>query len=136
MSSPIPVERPCPESPNCVSSLATDRMHNIPPLALHGDAGTAIRRLSGVVLTFPRTELVEATATTLAVTFRSRIFRWVDDVSFRVDADAGVLQVRSASRVGQGDLGVNRKRVEAIRAAWAAAETAPAPPLQPAGTRP
>ncbi len=121
MSRPVPVETPCPDTPNCVSSLATDALHGVAPLRLVGPADGAVDRLAAVVLAFPRTELVEKTADTLSVTFTSRLFRWVDDVSFRVDPAAGLIQVRSASRVGRGDLGVNRKRVEAVRAAWAAA---------------
>ena len=118
MSRPVPVETPRPGTPNCVSSLATDAEHGIAPLRLIGPAETAVDRLAAVVLAIPRTELVEKTPDRLSVTFTSRLFRWVDDVSFRVDPSAGLIQVRSASRVGRGDLGANRRRVEAVREAW------------------
>lgn len=102
---------PCPNSPNCVSSLATDSTHQIDPLPA-GD----LDRLQALVLSLPRTALVERTGDYLHVTFTTRLMRFVDDVEFRVAGDH--IDVRSASRVGKGDLGVNRARVEELRAAW------------------
>jgi uncharacterized protein (DUF1499 family) len=62
--------------------------------------------------------VVAATESYLHAEFRSAVFRFVDDVEFFADESAGVIQVRSASRVGSSDLGVNRKRIETIRARW------------------
>jgi len=76
------------------------------------DATGALRR---IVESFPRTTIVTVDGDYLHATFASRIFRFVDDVEFLVDRDAGVVHVRSASRVGYGDMGVNRRRVEEIR---------------------
>ena len=56
------------------------------------------------------------TETYLHAEFKSAVFRFVDDVEFFADEGAGVIQVRSAARVGNSDLGVNRKRLETIRA--------------------
>ena len=61
--------------------------------------------------------MVAANNTALHAEFRSRIFRFVDDVDLQLDGR--VVQIRSASRTGYSDLGVNRKRVEAIRQAFA-----------------
>ena len=55
----------------------------------------------------------------LVATFTSRLFRFVDDFALRVDGSAGLLHIRSASRVGYGDFGVNRRRVERFRAGFA-----------------
>ena len=66
---------------------------------------------------FPRTTIVEKSDTYIHVEARSRIFRFVDDVDFVLDVRESVIHVRSASRVGHGDLGVNRRRVEQIRSA-------------------
>ena len=66
----------------------------------------------------PRASVVTATEPYLHAEFRSAVFRFVDDVEFLADESAGVIQVRSTSRVGSSDLGVNRKRIEAIRARW------------------
>ncbi len=51
----------------------------------------------------------------LWATFASRLFRFVDDVEFRMVSIDGIIHVRSASRVGYSDLGVNRRRVERLR---------------------
>ena len=109
---------PCPSSPNCVSSLATDAEHRVAPIAYRGDPAAAMRRLRDVIAAMPRSRVVSASDTALYAEFTSRLFRFVDDVDCAVDPAAGVIQIRSASRVGYSDLGVNRARVEAIRAAF------------------
>ena len=109
---------PCPASPNCVSSLADDDVHRVAPLPLSGAAAMAIDRLAGIVRSLPRTSVVAATESYLHAEFRSAVFRFVDDVEFLADESAGVIHVRSASRVGTSDLGVNRRRIEALRARW------------------
>ena len=111
---------PCPSSPNCVSSAATDEAHHVAPLAYSGAPAAAMQRLRAVIAAMPRATVVTANDTALHAEFRSRLFRFVDDVDCVVDPATGVIQIRSASRVGYSDLGVNRQRVEAIRAAFAA----------------
>ncbi|HSQ00780.1 MAG TPA: DUF1499 domain-containing protein [Candidatus Dormibacteraeota bacterium] len=118
MPSPAEPLAPCPASPNCVSSLATDDAHRVAPLAYQGDPAAAMRRLRAVIEAMPRARVVGADDTALHAEFTSFLFRFVDDVNCAVDAEASVIQIRSASRVGYSDLGVNRKRVEAIRAAF------------------
>ncbi len=108
---------PCPSSPNCVSSLASDEIHQIEPLRFTGPANEAWESLEAVLRDFPRTTIVEKSDTYIHVEARSRIFRFVDDVDFVLDVRESVIHVRSASRVGYGDLGVNRRRVEQIRSA-------------------
>jgi uncharacterized protein (DUF1499 family) len=109
---------PCPTSHNCVSSLAPDDVHRIAPLPFSGTGGAAIDRLAAIVRSLPRASVVVATENYLHAECKSAVFRFVDDVEFLVDEPAGVIQVRSASRVGSSDLGVNRRRIEAIRARW------------------
>jgi uncharacterized protein (DUF1499 family) len=104
---------PCPDSPNCVSSYADDEGHAIDPLPIPDEDPMA--RLITVINGLPRTEVITREDDYLHVTFTSLIFRFVDDVEFRIDTDAGVIHVRSASRVGYGDLNANRSRVEKIR---------------------
>ena len=65
----------------------------------------------------PRTKIVTENETYLYAEFASNLMGFVDDVEFYLDKTAGVIHVRSASRLGQSDLGVNRQRIEAIRAA-------------------
>ena len=106
----------CPSSPNCVNSQADDRNHAIGPLAFSGDAVTAMQKLAGVVAAIPRTQVIQSRPDYLYVEFSTPLMGFVDDVEFY--GDGKVIHVRSASRLGYSDLGVNRKRVEAIREAF------------------
>ena len=106
---------PCPDSPNCVWSQATDERHHIEPLTYTSSLETARGRLQEAIEGFPRTRTVTSEATYLHVEFTSWLFRFVDDVEFYLNADDNTIEVRSASRKGYYDFGVNRKRVEDIR---------------------
>jgi uncharacterized protein (DUF1499 family) len=106
---------PCPQSPNCVSSQSQDPAHAIAPLAYTSTPEVSFNQLKTVIQALPRTEIIQSTDNYLYVEFTSAIMGFVDDVEFYVDRDANMIQVRSASRLGQSDLGVNRERVETIR---------------------
>ncbi|MGF1523361.1 MAG: DUF1499 domain-containing protein [Leptolyngbyaceae cyanobacterium] len=110
----------CPKSPNCVVSQGeTDAEHAIAPLNYTGDMATAIESLRQVVTAQPGSEIIEQTDNYLYAEFTSRLMGFVDDVEFYFDLAApGTVHVRSAARLGQSDLGVNRKRIETIRAAF------------------
>ena len=106
----------CPESPNCVCSQDTDARHAIAPLRYKGYSFERARKvLLGVLSGMKRTRIVEDTGAYLHVEFTSAIFRFVDDVEFLFDAGSGTIHMRSASRAGYSDFGVNRRRMEAIR---------------------
>ena len=105
---------PCPSSPNCVSSLATDAAHAIEPLP--ADGADAMANLRRVIEAMPRTRIVTAEGDYLYAEFESALLGFVDDVEFQKAGD--VIHVRSASRLGYSDLGVNRTRIEEIRAAF------------------
>jgi uncharacterized protein (DUF1499 family) len=109
---------PCPESPNCVSSQSDDPSHFIEPLAYDGPLTASRKALLDVIKSMRDAEVITETENYIHATFTSRIFRFVDDVEFYFMRDAPVIHVRSASRVGYSDLGVNRKRVEKIRQAF------------------
>ncbi len=106
---------PCPESPNCVSSEAVDESRRIMPIAYTGEAAAAMKRLHDIVAALPCATVVTQRPDYLHVEFRSRFFRFVDDVEFLLEPADSVIHVRSASRVGHSDLGVNGRRVEQIR---------------------
>lgn len=112
----------CPESPNCVSSASptSDEQHSIAPLTIEGDGRAAWAALVDAVEALPRTEIVKNEGGYLQAVQTSALMRYNDDFEFLLDADAGVIHVRSASRVGYGDMGVNRDRIETVRAALAA----------------
>lgn len=117
---------PCPSSPNCVSSMALDAPHRIAPLPFSGTAAVAVAKLAGIVGSLPRASVVTATETYLHAEFTSAVFRFVDDVECMADELTGVIHIRSAARSGFSDLGVNRRRVETIRARWSELPPPPA----------
>ena len=100
---------PCPESPNCVSSFETDDMHKIKPIYADLD------RITQVIIGLNAANIVNASDNYLHVEFTSRIMRYIDDVEFLYDETTHITHVRSASRFGYSDFGVNRKRIEKIR---------------------
>jgi uncharacterized protein (DUF1499 family) len=106
---------PCPASPNCVSSQASDAEHFTEPLSYTGEATLAWNRLKSALGTESRLSIVEDTGSYLHAEARSLVLRFVDDIEFVLDPETGVIQVRSASRTGYSDFGVNRRRVERIR---------------------
>ncbi len=108
----------CPESPNCVGSQSQDPRSHIEPLGFSGTPESANARIQAAIASFPRSRLARQTPDYLHFEFRSLVCRFVDDVEFLIDANAGVVHVRSASRLGYSDLGANRRRVEAIRKVW------------------
>ena len=106
---------PCPKSPNCVSSLSEDKSHYVEPLKYKGTLEEAREELVSDIDSMKRSEIVTAETNYIHATFKSGLFRFVDDVEFSFDDQRKVIDVRSASRTGYSDLGVNRKRVEEIR---------------------
>ena len=106
---------PCPASPNCVCSQATDTSHAIAPFSYQGAAEDALSRLLAVIRSMKRTTVVTVQERYLHVEFRSAVFRFVDDVEFYIDDTQKNIHFRSAARLGYSDFGVNRKRMEAIR---------------------
>ena len=109
---------PCPNKPNCISSQEEDRAHAIAPFPIYKSPQESLGMIASIIRMMPRTKIVEATQDYLHAEFTSKIFRFIDDVEFLYNPNKNVIDVRSASRVGYGDLGVNRKRVEALHEAY------------------
>jgi uncharacterized protein (DUF1499 family) len=107
----------CPNTPNCVNSqaLASDVEHAINPIQIGGDSSQRRADLKLVVKSMPRFTIVKETNNYLHVEFASKLMGFVDDVEFYFENDGKFIQVRSASRLGESDLGVNRQRIEEIR---------------------
>ena len=108
---------PCPSSPNCVSSRSADARHRVEPLSLAGNVDAAWLALKEQVAALPRTRIVEQSPLYVRAECRSALFGFVDDLELLLDRDAARVQVRSASRAGYGDMGVNRRRIEELRRA-------------------
>lgn len=109
---------PCPASPNCVCSEDPTAAAALAPLAYTGDGPLAFAALVELVAAEPDAELVTVEPGYAHAVYRTPLLRFRDDLELRLDEAAGVIQVRSASRVGYSDLGANRRRVEALRARW------------------
>lgn len=110
-------------TPNSVSSQADlwpqSPLHEqarIAPLALRGAGAATLARIKAIVEAMPGAKVVESRDDYLYAQFTTRWLKFVDDTEFWFDPTANVVQVRSASRVGRKDFGVNRQRIEAIRA--------------------
>ena len=106
---------PCPSTPNCVSSIDKDPQHFIAPLRYEGPAADAWQRLLEVLSTLKRTRVVTSKGDYIHAESVSAVMRFVDDLEFFIGTNENVIHVKSASRTGYSDLGVNRRRVEKIR---------------------
>lgn len=108
---------PCPSSPNCVSSDAQDNNHRIAPLQLAAPATEAWQAAREQVAELPRTHIVSEAPGYLHAECRSALLGFIDDLELNLRPSEGIIAVRSAARLGYSDFGVNRERVEALRAA-------------------
>ena len=120
--------KPPSTTPNSVSSQAAlhpahpmREQAAIAPLALRTDGPATLARIKAIVSTTPGATVVTSAPGYLYAQFETRFMKYVDDVEFWFDPKANLVQVRSASRVGRGDLNANRQRIEAIRARLASA---------------
>ena len=113
---------PCPETPNCVH---TGRRHPDGTRGMfvngRGDPGEVVKQIADIVASMPSSEVIDQGGLYLHAEFTSRIFRFVDDLEVLIMPDREIV-VRSASRVGGGDMGVNAARVEELRARLKAAQ--------------
>jgi uncharacterized protein (DUF1499 family) len=105
----------CPDTPNCVSSQSIKKSDYIDPIVWPQNFPDIKSILFDTINAMKRTRIVSHDKNYVHVEFTTAVFRFVDDVEFLIDEKNRTIHVRSASRVGYSDLGVNRKRVEKIR---------------------
>jgi len=105
----------CPASPNCVSSDAVDGAHAIAPLQLIVSPPDGWRAVRKIIDERPRTKIISSTDDYLHAECSSAVFGFVDDLELHLRPAQNAIAVRSASRLGHSDFGVNRKRVESLR---------------------
>ncbi|MSR63532.1 MAG: DUF1499 domain-containing protein [Planctomycetes bacterium] len=112
---------PCPSSPNCVNSQAQAELdeHFVAALSVEGDPARAWSAAVRAAKALPRASVVEERDGYLWLEIRSRVFGFADDLELALDAAHQRVEVRSCSRLGHSNLGVNRARVEALRGAYA-----------------
>ena len=109
-----PQLKPCPESPNCVSTQTQQKSKQMDPIPFALDLKEILKIIKSVVENLPNTHLEKETLNYLHYTFKSKIFRFTDDVEFLIDAGQKLIHFRSASRTGYSDMGVNKKRMTEI----------------------
>jgi len=105
----------CPSSPNCVSSDASDELHQISALELAKPPEEAWKVVRALVLKLPRTRIVNEKAGYMHAECQTAVMGFVDDLELHLREADGVIAMRSASRLGYSDFGVNRKRLEGLR---------------------
>lgn len=107
----------CKRTPNCVCSQEDpkDAEHYVAPIGFRGNATEAMAAVRRAIEAMSRTTIVRSDPGYLYAEFRSELMGFVDDVEFVFDEAAGLIHVRSASRLGRRDFGVNRARVERLR---------------------
>lgn len=114
--------KPPSQTPNSVSSQAPlypdhpkRDYADIAPLPLKGEPEAMLDRIATIIEGMEGGKVIKREPGYLYAQFTTRLMKYVDDVEFWFDPDAKVIHVRSASRLGSSDLGVNRKRIESIR---------------------
>lgn len=106
---------PCPESANCVSTQAGDETHHITPIKAHGSPDVVMVNLASTIESMFGGKIIKIEGNYLHAEFTSRLMRFVDDMECFYNEQEGIIEIRSASRIGYSDFNVNRKRVEELR---------------------
>ncbi len=112
---------PCPQSPNCVSTQATNEEHEIAPINFDGEAATAHGKILAILQADPQFTIITDSSTYIHAEARTAVWQFIDDVEFYIDPASHLIHFRSAARLGYGDGGINRQRMEQIRAQFRAA---------------
>ena len=107
----------CPDSPNCVSTLTQQKNKKMDPIPFELDSEEVKQIIKGAIKNLSNTHLEKESADYLHYTFKSAIFGFIDDVEFLIDDEQKRIHFRSASRTGYSDLGVNKKRMTALKKA-------------------
>lgn len=108
---------PCPTSPNCVSSMAPENdSHFIKPI-LYTDItkDMAHKKIMTILNNLKNVTVIRSSDEYIHVEIRSSFFKFVDDIEFYLPKNKNIIHIRSLSRTGHSDFGVNRKRMEKIR---------------------
>ena len=115
---PVNPLQPCPNKPNCVSTADPSATHRFQPLPFHGTLQQTHEELVRLIGAMPRSAIVQRQESYIHATFTSRLLGFVDDLEFYLDESKQVVQMRSASRSGYYDFGVNKGRLEDVVKAW------------------
>jgi len=105
----------CPSTPNCVSSLATRESQKILPLGPNQDPKATLIKLIEIIKQLPRAQIITAENDYVHAVFKSKLMGYIDDVELVHIPPNNHVDVKSGSRLGRSDFGVNRDRVEKLR---------------------
>jgi len=105
----------CGSKPNCVCSIQNDSVHGIAPFQIRENVNSSMEKLSKIIQSMNGARIISSQEGYLYAEFKTSFFGFIDDVEFHVNESANRIEVRSASRLGYSDLGLNRSRLESIR---------------------
>lgn len=105
----------CDGLQNCASSTSTAQGNYVEPFEYTGGANDVIARMSSVISSQAGTQIITQQENYLHATYKTKLLGYTDDLELLLDESTGILNVRSASRIGKSDLGANRKRIEELR---------------------
>jgi len=105
---------PCPKSPNCVSTHATDDKQKMNPIKFSGSLNEAKDKIIDIISSLKRSKIITNKENYIHAEFRTATFKFVDDVEFLFDDSEKIIHFRSRARSGYSDMGVNRKRMKTI----------------------
>ena len=109
---------PCPSSPNCVSTLDADAKHSMKPMPYLKARHESMEEILKIIHHMSRSQVLESSDAYIHASFKTAVFRFIDDVEFFFDDEARLVHFRSASRLGYHDLGKNRRRMNEICAKY------------------
>jgi len=110
--------KPCPSSPNCVCTYEKKARKSAPNLPFKGTLDESRAELIKLISTLEGAVLVEENMTYLHFEFHTKVGRFIDDVEFYFDETNQEIHYRSASRLGYGDFGANKRRMKGILKIW------------------
>ena len=110
--------KPCPKSPNCVCTQEDNSRKKIEPIYFTGDAQQAATKLERLISGYEYAVLVKQEPNYYHFEFVTRLGKFIDDVEFLIDPTAKLIHFRSASRIGYGDFGKNKRRMKKIKSDW------------------
>lgn len=106
---------PCPNSPNCVSSQSHISKHRVEPFVYSSSKEESFKKLKEILQNNNRITIISESENYIYAECKTAFFKFIDDLEFYFDDENKLIHIRSASRIGYSDLGVNRRRVEDIR---------------------
>lgn len=107
--------RDCGKAPHCVSTKASSDARRVAPIAFAGSQEEFHAKTLSALQKMPNAKIIKDVGHYLAVEFQSKFFKFTDDFEIQLNPEKAEIDLRSESRVGYYDFGVNKKRVEKFR---------------------